>query len=224
MLELENIAKLYGDKVILRNIRCSFFAGSISLLLGKNGAGKSTLLRIMAGLSRPSAGEARYTDSAARSRGIGYLGHATFLYSGLTALENLRFWSDAWGSNRCDDDLLSVLERVGIMPYAHELAGVFSRGMAQRLNLARVLMLNPVMLLLDEPFTGLDEVSRTVLHKEVRAARARGACVVLISHDAVVDAPLADRILLLADRGLAFDGAPSAYAVRARMEDAPWCA
>ncbi|MDR3362505.1 MAG: ABC transporter ATP-binding protein [Desulfovibrio sp.] len=226
MLEMQGIAKFYGDKAVLENISCSFTAGSVSLLIGGNGAGKSTLVRIMAGLSRPSAGTARFTGEAAssRPRRTGYLGHATFLYPGLTALENLRFWSDAGGMDLGEDDLLAVLGRVGLAPCARERSGVFSRGMAQRLNLARVLMPDPDMLLLDEPGTGLDAASRVFLHQEVLAARARGACVVLVSHDVAADAPLADRILLLDNRKLAFDGSPSDYDAAVRAEGEPCCA
>lgn len=209
MLELNRVAKLYGVKVIFKDVSCSFAAGSVSLLVGGNGAGKSTLLRIMAGLSRPSAGTVRRAEDDTR---LGYLGHATFLYPGLTALENLAFWREAHGLRLSGQELLAGLERVGLAAHAHERAGVFSRGMAQRLNLARVLMLEPNLLLLDEPGTGLDAASLALLRREVRAARNRGACVVLISHDLSGDAPLADRLLALEERRLAFDGPPEAFA------------
>lgn len=96
-------------------------------------------MRIMAGLSRPSAGAANVADQAR----VGYLGHATFLYPGLTAVENLAFWRDAYGLKLTRDDIMAGLARVGLEAHAHERAGVFSRGMAQRLNLARVLMQAP---------------------------------------------------------------------------------
>lgn len=94
MLELKRVAKLYGVKVIFKDVSCAFAPGSVSLLVGGNGAGKSTLMRIMAGLSRPSAGTVRCAADDVR---LGYLGHATFLYPGLTALENLAFWREAHG-------------------------------------------------------------------------------------------------------------------------------
>lgn len=207
MLELARVAKLYGVKVIFKDVSCAFAAGSVSLLVGGNGAGKSTLMRIMAGLSRPSAGVARLHDEAR----LGYLGHATFLYSGLTALENLAFWREAHGLHLSREDLLAGLARVGLETHAHERAGVFSRGMAQRLNLARVLMQEPNLLLLDEPGTGLDAASLALLRREILAARARGACVVLISHDLAGDAPLADRLLALENRKLVYDGPPAQF-------------
>ena len=206
MLRLDSISKLYGVKVIFKDVFCTLSGGSVSLLVGGNGAGKSTLMRIMAGLARPSRGTVHRADVC-----LGYLGHATFLYPGLSALENLAFWRTAHGLGLGEGELMSMLDRVGLTAYAHERAGVFSRGMAQRLNLARVLMLQPDILLLDEPGTGLDATSLALLRQEVRAARQRGACVVLISHDLQGDVPLADRLLALAGRKLIYDGIPAAF-------------
>ncbi len=207
MLQLVRVAKTYGVKVIFKDVSCAFAPGSVSLLVGGNGAGKSTLMRVMAGLSRPSAGEARLAEHVR----VGYLGHATFLYPGLTALENLAFWRDACGLAFSRKDLMAALERVGLEAHAQERAGVFSRGMAQRLNLARILMQEPNLLLLDEPGTGLDASSLALLRREVVEARSREACVILISHDLAGDAPLADRLLALDGRRLAYDGPPAGY-------------
>ena len=214
MLELVRVAKVYGVKVVFKDVSCALAAGSVSLLVGGNGAGKSTLMRIMAGLSRPSAGAANVADQAR----VGYLGHATFLYPGLTAVENLAFWRDAYGLKLTRDDIMAGLARVGLEAHAHERAGVFSRGMAQRLNLARVLMQAPDVLLLDEPGTGLDVASLALLRREIMAVRQRGACVVLISHDLAGDAPLADRLLALAHRKLAYDGSHAGFGGFAPVE------
>jgi heme exporter protein A len=207
VLQLVRVAKTYGVKVIFKDVSCAFAPASVSLLVGGNGAGKSTLMRVMAGLSRPSAGEARLAEHVR----VGYLGHATFLYPGLTALENLAFWRDACGLAFSRKDLMTALERVGLEAHAQERAGVFSRGMAQRLNLARILMQEPNLLLLDEPGTGLDASSLALLRREVMEARSREACVILISHDLAGDAPLADRLLALDGRRLAYDGPPAGY-------------
>ena len=153
MLHLEHLAKVYGDRIVLRDVNASFAAGSISLLAGNNGAGKSTLLRIVAGLARATSGTVRFADPAPVTA---YLGHATFLYPGLSALENLAFWNGVHELRLSRHELLGLLDHVGLAAHAHERAGIFSRGMAQRLNLARVLMLQADLLLLDEPGTGLD--------------------------------------------------------------------
>ena len=115
MLRLENLAKLYGLKVVFKGVSCRFTAGSITLLAGGNGAGKSTLLRIIAGLSRPSAGEVIFDGTGAggvaREDGprLAYLGHATFVYPGLSALENLQFWARAHGLRPSRAELLALL-------------------------------------------------------------------------------------------------------------------
>ena len=225
-LILECVGKRYGGTRVLRNVDCAFFPGAVTLVTGGNGAGKSTLLKIMAGLSRPSAGRVRFpAPQAADGAGprLGYVGHATFLYPGLTALENLAFWRTAYRLALDGEALLGLLRRVGLADHAHERARVFSRGMAQRLNLARVLMLAPDILLLDEPATGLDAPSRELLRREIAQARAAGACVALVSHDLAGDTPLADRVLALADGTVAYDGEAAAYFVKAEGEG-PCCA
>jgi heme exporter protein A len=207
VLELDCVSRFYGHNLVFKDISCAFAGGGITLLLGHNGAGKSTLLRIMAGLTRPSSGTARFT---APSPKIGYLAHSTFIYPALTALENLRFWHQAHCLDK-SHDLFKALERVNLTARAHDRAGTFSRGMAQRLNLARILLLEPDILLLDEPGAGLDTASQALLRKEMLDARIRGACIILVSHNIAHDAPLADRILLLEKGGLAYDGSPAFF-------------
>ncbi len=203
LLELQNIAKFFGNRCIFKNVSFSIAKNSISLLMGANGAGKSTLLGIMAGLAKPSAGQMQVHVS---EQDIGYLGHSTFIYAGLTAMENLRFWGELYGKSTQDNQLKVILERVDLAPFAHEKAGVFSRGMAQRLNLARVLLLAPKLWLLDEPCTGLDVASASLLRSEVSNACQQGAGIVWISHDISADAPLAKRLLRLEKGRLVYDG------------------
>ena len=225
-LVLERVGKRYGGARVLRNIDCALFPGAVTLVTGGNGAGKTTLLKIMAGLSRPSAGRVRFPAAQAPDGAgprLGYVGHATFLYPGLTALENLAFWRTAYRLTQDGEALLALLARVGLAAHAHERARVFSRGMAQRLNLARVLMLAPDILLLDEPATGLDAPSRELLRREIAQARAAGVCVALVSHDLAGDAPLADRVLELADGTVAYDGEAAAFFAAAEGER-PCCA
>lgn len=212
LLQLRHIAKIYGPRVIFKDVSLAVDPARITLLVGANGAGKSTLLKIMAGLGRPTAGEVEWGVNEAR---LGYLGHATFLYPALTALENLAFWRDVYALRVTSDGLEAVLERVELSRHAHERAGVFSRGMAQRLNLARVLLLEPELLLLDEPGTGLDTRSAGLLRREILAARERGAGIVWISHDVAGDAGVADRVVELRDKRVFYDGPASAYGAAA---------
>lgn len=197
VLTLDRVAKFYGDKPVLREVSLALESGRVLLVAGENGAGKSTLLKVMAGLARPSAGTVRQGVDQAR---VGYLGHATFLYPRLTALENLRFWARLYRVPGDEAALTAALGRVGLAGAAHEEAGTFSRGMAQRLSLARVFLTDPRLIFLDEPGTGLDVRSREVLRVEIHAARSRGAALVWVSHALAEDLPAADAVLLL-DRG-----------------------
>lgn len=222
-ISLEGVGKRFGAARVLHRVDAAFPRGTVTLVTGGNGAGKSTLLRIMAGLSRPTAGRVvRSPGADGAEPGLGYVGHATFLYPGLTALENLAFWRTAHGLRLNEDALFSLLERVGLSAHAHDRARVFSRGMAQRLNLARVLMLAPHILLLDEPATGLDAPSRELLRREIAEARRGGACVALVSHDLDGDGPLADRVLALAGGGVAYAGPAADFF--ARGAEGPCCA
>jgi len=203
LLELRGIAKFFGHRCIFKSVELVVARGTVTLLVGPNGAGKSTLMRLMAGLIRPSAGNCECHAAEGR---VAYLGHATFIYPGLTALENLAFWRNAQGLRLAETDLMALLERVGLKRHAYERAGIFSRGMAQRLNLARALLVEPELLLLDEPGTGLDSRAAVMLREEIVRARQRGAGLVWISHDVAADAPLADRVLTLEQGRLSESG------------------
>jgi len=218
LLKLAGIGKLFGARAVLRNISFEVHPGTVTLLVGANGAGKTTLLKIMAGVGPPPPGTAaRFRRRTVRGRarptvgtverfcedgGLGYLGHATFIYPGLTALENLAFWSGMHGNPTDKATLSEALARVELAPFAEERAGTFSRGMAQRLNLARILLQSPPLLLLDEPGTGLDVRSLAILHREIAASRDRGAGIVWITHDVAGDAKRADRIIAIENRSI----------------------
>lgn len=202
LLRLKGIAKAYGPRLLFRHVELSVNGGEVSLLAGANGAGKSTLMRIMAGLSRPDAGEVECEVAENEPAKLGYLGHATFLYPGMTARENLLFWGRANGLVDVEIKADAALESVGLARHAHDRTGNFSRGMAQRLNLARLLQAEPKLWLLDEPGTGLDTSARELLRAEVSKAKARGAGIVWISHDVDDDARFADRVVRLEGRTL----------------------
>ena len=181
LLRLKNVAKFYGSRPVFRNVTLELAAGEVLLLSGPNGSGKSTLLRVIAGLSRPNAGELELSLRA--GAGIGYLAHETALYPRLTARENLLFWSRLYGRRTpAEGELSDALERVGLERLAQEQAGAFSRGQAQRLSLARLLLQEPALLLLDEADSGLDEKARALLEREIAAAAGRGAGVIRVSH------------------------------------------
>lgn len=209
LIRLADVSLRYGERYALRRVSLGVEPGATLLLAGNNGAGKSTLLRILAGLLRPEEGQ---VQRACPPEAVAYLDHATFLYPGFTALENLDFWQQSLGVRRDRDALEALLQRVGLAAHADDPVSGFSRGMAQRLNLARVLAQRPRLLLLDEPATGLDVHARAMLRQEILAARNAGTGVVWVSHDLTGDLPLADRVLLLDKQRVAFDGSVAAYA------------
>jgi heme exporter protein A len=200
------VGKFFGSHLVLRDVGAQAVSGEALLVVGGNGAGKSTLLKIMAGLIRPSAGavELRVPEEA-----VAYLGHATFLYPRLTATQNLQFWGRMYGLAPSGGDIAAVLARVGLSRAAQEPAGTFSRGMAQRLNLARVFLVGPRLVFLDEPGTGLDPASQELLRREIMALKKGGAAIVWVSHHLGSDLPLAERVLHLQDTRQAYYG-PSA--------------
>lgn len=211
LLRLTKVAKFYGNRLVIKDVSFEAAPGTVTLLAGPNGAGKSTLLKLMAGLSRPSAGS---VERGVAEESLGYLGHQTFIYPELTAFENLAFWARLHGlaPERCTEEaLLAALDRMELKRFAFERAGGFSRGMAQRLNLARVLLLSPSLLLLDEPGTGLDTRSMAILHREIAAARDRGAGIVWISHSVAEDLVRADHVLAIAEKRVAYSGPAAGY-------------
>ena len=169
-------------------------------------------MRIMAGLSKPSAGEVRLHLEPEE---VAYLGHATFIYPGMTALENLAFWAAMYGLKPSRDELAAFLKRVGLERVAEEKAGSFSRGMAQRLNLARIYLMEPKLIYLDEPGTGLDPKSLARLREEIVGLRDRGVSVVWISHHVAEDTALADTVLALGGRQLQYFGPAAGFSPEA---------
>lgn len=198
LLRLNNVSRFNGDKPILRNVSLDLHAGRIYLILGANGSGKTTFLRLLAGLATPENGKVERNGSFRTA----YLAHAAFLYPTLTALQNLYFWAKASGLNPDQNKLMGLLTRVGLEAYAHEPARILSRGMIQRLNFARCLLSAPALLLLDEPFSGLDCNSASLMRNEIAKCRENGACVALSSHAPEQDGTLADTTIRIDKRRL----------------------
>lgn len=194
LVEARGLSKFFGVKPVFRNLDFRMDAGQVVLLLGENGSGKSTLLRILAGLIQPSAGR---LDVEAEPGDICYVGHQPYVYPGLSAWQNLRFWSRLHGYSADYRRMEETLARFGLERVKHEPVAFYSRGMLQRLSLARVLCLGPRLYLLDEPSTGLDTRSREVLHEVIGELRENGCGVVWVSHYPERDMPLADNVFHL---------------------------
>jgi heme ABC exporter ATP-binding subunit CcmA len=206
----EGVWKFYGDFPALRDIAFELQPGACLALLGRNGAGKTTLLRILAGLSRPARGLVRILGADVRQeatrRRIGVLGHGTGIYDELSALENLRLFAGLYGAPDPVRTALAWLERTGLASVKDGLVREFSRGMRQRLAVARAFLHEPSVLLLDEPFTALDDRAIGVLQGLLAEARARGATVVLSTHQLREALELATHALLLVRGRTAFFG------------------
>ena len=188
-LTFQDVTRNFGRRRALHRVSFTCEAGQIVALLGANGAGKSTLLSIAATLLEPSEGRVLYgsrtvSDGGPALRGrIGVLGHDLYVYPELSAAENLAFFGRLYGVSDIDRVVARGLEHAALSDRAHDPVSSFSRGMRQRLALERALIHSPRLLLLDEPFTGLDEVSSIALRQRLAAARDAGAIVVVTTHD-----------------------------------------
>jgi len=211
VVEATHLRKRYGLTSALEEVSLSLEAGCGLTLLGPNGTGKSTLLRILATLLRPTSGALRITgldalkEPAAVRGAIDMVGHGTWIYEDLTAIENLRFWSVMGGHDAARARLRAALESVELDTVAECRARIFSAGMKRRLALARVLLGRARLLLLDEPFTGLDRAGRKWLGEFLMSFKARGGAFVVATHSFDAGLGVADRIAILAGGRLALD-------------------
>lgn len=212
VIEARDLGRSFGAQPALDGLDLTVSAGESVLLLGPNGAGKTTLLRTLATLLRPGRGGLRLFgidtatgDRSAVRRRIGLLAHQTYLYDHLTALENLVFYGRLYGRDMDGNAVRAALREVGLEERSDEKVRALSRGMQQRLALARVFAHMPDLLLLDEPFTGLDRLGAERLHGMLRARLLSGATCLLASHDVAAALPLATRVIVLAAGRLAAD-------------------
>jgi heme ABC exporter ATP-binding subunit CcmA len=198
MAVLRDVSHLYGGVPVLRHIDAELHAARCYLLLGPNGAGKSTLLRILAGLLQPAFGTVTLFDEepgTAREQ-VGYMSHAPMLYEEFTAVENLRYFTKLYAPQPCLDPS-HALASVGLDPENPSPVRAYSQGMRQRVSLARVLLPQPRLLLLDEPFSNMDAESARAMLDLLRAERARGCTIVLTTHQRELAEPIADTLLHL---------------------------
>jgi heme ABC exporter ATP-binding subunit CcmA len=201
-IEARDLVKLYGPTRALAGVQFELAAGEITAIEGPNGAGKSTLLNVLSLLTRPTRGELRFAgrdpfrSPAMRAR-IGLVAHAPMVYPDLTGHENLALTARLYGLQGPEAALAQIGARFELAGFMQRPARTYSRGQLQRLALARALLPAPRLLLLDEPSTGLDAAGTARLVDVMRQERARGAIVVLVTHDAALAESVADRRLQL---------------------------
>jgi heme exporter protein A len=203
MIEVRKLVKTFGRKPVLRGLDFSVPEGEFVAVVGPNGAGKTTLLRILASLARPTLGEVRLAgrrlpaQAGAVRRMLGVVSHQPLLYGDLTAEENLRFYGRLYAIPELESRVQQALDTVGLRPRRRDLVRTFSRGMQQRLSIGRAILHQPLVMLLDEPHTGLDPQAAGMLDGVLAEVTGEGRTVVMTSHDLQRAAALADRVDVL---------------------------
>jgi ABC-type multidrug transport system ATPase subunit len=202
-VEAHDLSHHYGRRRALHHVSITCRSGEVLGLLGPNGAGKSTLLAVLSTLLVPASGVVWYGGRTSREAGpalrarLGLLGHDLHLYPELTARENLEFFARLYGVRNVKDRVAAALDRAGLTPRQNDRVGGFSRGMRQRLALERALVHDPRLLLLDEPFTGLDDASAIALMARLTELRGRGCLVIVATHDLESAEAVLDRAAVL---------------------------
>jgi heme exporter protein A len=203
MIRVRGLIKSFGAHVVLQGIDLDVRRGECLALVGPNGAGKTTLLRILAALSRPTAGTVRVGETNLEDgaipirRQIGFLSHEPLLYGDLSAEENLRFYGRMYDVADLKERTSLLLHEVGLERSRYDLVRTFSRGMKQRLSIARALLHDPPVLLLDEPYTGLDRQAARMLDTVLSDAGLRSRTVVLTTHNLERGLGMCRRVALL---------------------------
>jgi heme ABC exporter ATP-binding subunit CcmA len=221
-LELRDVSKYFGDFAALRKLRFRVATGESVFVYGPNGAGKTTLLRTLATLAKPTEGRVFFgeqdlhRDPTEGKSAIGFVSHATFLYGDLTGRENLRFVGRLFGLRELEKRIDAALDLFSVRDRAEQPVRDLSRGLQQRVSLARAFLHDPDFLLLDEPFTGLDAVSAENLRALLARLPEQGKAVVFSTHDFAQGASIARRLVAMEKGFVRYDG-PLASAPLAQL-------
>jgi ABC-type multidrug transport system ATPase subunit len=196
IIAVSNLVKLFGRFAALRGVTAEFGAGRFQVILGDNGAGKTTLLRALAGLSDPTSGTVSILGKTPHdaSREIGYMAHPSLLYDEMSGLENLRYFARLYeiaGDGRCQQ----VIRAVGLDPELSRPVGKYSQGMRQRMSLARAILHDPKILLLDEPFSNVDAHSAREMVGLLTSMRDAGKTIFVVTHQAALLEGVADEFV-----------------------------
>lgn len=213
MIESIKVTKAFGLRPVLRGVDLTVAAGEFLALFGPNGAGKTTFLRIVSSLTRPTTGMVRIAGwelprQADQARGLlGVVSHQPLLYGDLSAEENLRFYAKMYALDPAsgEERIAAVLHEVGLKKRAADLVRTFSRGMQQRLAIARAVLHDPPVLLFDEPYTGLDQDAASTLDGVLKSVAARGRTVIMTTHDLMRGVQMADRVAILSKGVIAYE-------------------
>lgn len=205
LIEIKSLHKRYGRRRVLKGIDLAIPEGAAVALLGNNGAGKTTLMRLISGLATPDKGEIRLGGALFKDAGnelrryVGLVSHTPFVYENLTALENLHFFAQLYDLHEADERIESLLNAVDLWTRRHDLARTYSRGMLQRLAIARSVLHDPPVLLLDEPDTGLDQVSIELLRELIQMLGQSQRAILFSTHNLENALAWSDYVCLLAN-------------------------
>ncbi len=205
-IEVQGLTKSFGNHLALRGIDLKIKEGEFVVIFGPNGAGKTTLIKVIATIMNPSSGRVLIGDLSLKNnaedirRRIGVVTHQTFLYSNLTAYENLEFYSRMYDVPGRKERIHKVTAMVGMTSRLHDRVGTLSRGMQQRLSIARSLLHKPAIMLLDEPETGLDQQAVSMLWQALQTEGEGERTIILTTHNLERGFELGERLLIL-DRG-----------------------
>ncbi len=227
MIHVEGLVKSFGHTYALRSVDLEVAQGEFLTIIGPNGAGKTTFLRILATLLKPTSGLVRVNDldlspnDTEFRRQIGFVSHQPLIYSNLTVEENLRFYSRIYDVLSPEERVDALLELVGLDERRHSLAGTLSRGMQQRLSVARGIIHEPSILLLDEPYTGLDQQATRMLHGLLQAVRPNARTVIMTTHNLEQGLELCDKLVMLSRGRIVFQS-DKACLTLAGLQEAYW--
>jgi heme exporter protein A len=203
MIEIKKLTKQADNKLILRGVDLSIKKGETVAILGPNGAGKSTLLKVLATLVKPTSGIIKINGMDLKKNHIeikkimGYLPHSSLLYDHYTPLENLIFFGNIYGVKNVEQRAIALVKEVGLSFFLNEPVKNFSRGMIQRIAIARAIVHEPEILLLDEPHTGLDQGAIVILNNVILSMKAKGTTTLMVTHDFKQAAEICDRIIIV---------------------------
>jgi heme exporter protein A len=203
MIEIKKLTKQADNKLILRGVDLSIEKGETVGILGPNGAGKSTLLKVLATLIKPTSGSIKINglelkkNQIAIKKMLGYLPHSSLLYDHYSPLENLVFFGDLYGVKNSEQRAVELVKEVGLSFFLNEPVKNFSRGMIQRIAIARAIIHDPEILLLDEPHTGLDQGAISILNNVILNMKQKGTTTLMVTHDFKQAAEICDRIIIV---------------------------
>lgn len=215
-IEVRGLSKSFGSHYALRKITFAIKEGEFLTIFGPNGAGKTTLIRLLSTLTKASSGQISIGGFLLQDepeeirRRIGVIAHQTFLYEDLTAEENLRFYAKLYEVEDLNGRIDALISEVGLAFRRHDRVRTFSRGMQQRLSIARAMLHDPAVLLLDEPYTGLDQHASDMLSGWLKRLKDSRRTTLMVTHDLEQGLDLADRVAVLVKGRIVFDQAKAA--------------